>query len=57
MFDTPCGSAGKAFVCELARSVGQGSALESIALKAVFVACSLLLQHTSPLAKPTDIAK
>jgi len=43
VFDTPRGSAGKAFVCELARlfcAVGQGSALESIALKAVFVASS-----------------
>ena len=40
---------GAAFVSELARlfcAVGQGSALESVALKAVFVACSLLLQHT-----------
>ena len=60
LFDTPRGSAGKAFVYELARlfrAVGQGTALESIALKAVFVASSLLLQRTCPCAKPTDNAK
>ena len=60
LFDTPRGLAGKAFVYELARlfrAVGQGTALESIALKAVFVASSLLLQHTCPRAKPTDNAK
>ena len=56
VFEVPRGSAGKAFVCELARlfrAVGQGSALESIALKAVFVACSILLQRTSR-SKPVD---
>ena len=59
-FYTPRGSAGKAFVYELARLfciVGQGSALESIALKAMFVASSLLLLRTCPRAKPTDNAK
>ena len=60
VFETPRGSAGKAFVCELARlfrAVGQGLALESIALKAVFVASSLLLQRTFPRAKPPDNAE
>jgi len=39
VFEVPRCSAGKAFVSELARlfcAVGQGSALESVALKAVF---------------------
>ena len=58
--DTPRGSAGKAFAYELARlfhAVGQGTALKAIALKAVFVASSLLLQRTCPHDKPTDNAK
>jgi len=41
------GSAGKAFVCELARlfrTIGEGSALESVVLKAIVVASVLLLQ-------------
>ena len=57
---TPCGSAGNSFVCELARlfcAVGQGSALEFIVFKVVFVASSLLLQHTCPRTKPTDNVK
>ena len=46
-FDVSHGSVGKRFVAELAwlfRAVGKGSSLESIALKAVFVVCVLLLQ-------------
>ena len=42
-FVVPRSSAGRAFVSELARlfrSVGEGSALESIALKAFFVVCA-----------------
>ena len=45
-FEVPRGSIGKQFVSELARlfrAVGEGSALESIALKAMLVACTLLL--------------
>ena len=60
MFEVPRCSAGKALVSELARlfrAVGQGSALESVALKAVFVACSLLLQRTNTRSKPTDDGK
>ena len=58
-FDVPHGSAGKQFVAELARlfrAVGEGSALESVALKAVFVACVLLLQKPSRTSKPKDHA-
>ena len=58
-FDMPHGSAGKQFVAELAqlcRAVGEGSALESVALKAVFVACVLLLQKPSRTSKPKDHA-
>jgi len=57
VFEVPSGSAGKAFVCELARlfrAVDQGSSLKFVVLKAVFVACAVLLQHTSPHSKPTD---
>ena len=46
VFEVPQGSAGKGFVGELARlfcAVGQGSALEPVALKAVFMACSTFL--------------
>ena len=42
---------------ELARlfhSVGEGSALESIALKAVFVVCALVLQKPSCNSKERD---
>ena len=40
----------------LFRAVGEGSALESVALKAVFVACVLLLQKSSRTSKPKDHA-
>ena len=53
----PRSSAGRAFVGELARlfrSVGEGSALESIALKAVFVVCALVLQKPSRNSKERD---
>ena len=56
-FDVPHGSIGKRFVAELTRlfrAVGEGSSLESIALKAVFVACVLLLQKPSRTSKPKD---
>ena len=56
-FKVPRGSAGKDFVSELAklfRSVGEGSALELIALKAVFVLCILVLQKPSRNSKERD---
>ena len=56
----PFPAAGRAFVSELVRlfrAVGQGSALESVAVKAVFVACSLSLQRTNTHSKPTDHGK
>ena len=46
-FEVPRGSVGMQFVSELAwlfRAIGEGLALESITLKAVFLACALLLQ-------------
>ena len=54
-FMMPRSSAGRAFVSELAiGSVGEGSALESIALKAVFVVCALALQKPSRNSKERD---
>ena len=56
-FSVPRGSAGKAFVCELARlfhAIGEGSSLESIALKAIAVACALLLQKPGRTSKDRD---
>ena len=56
-FEIPRGSAGKAFVSKLARlfrSIGEGSALESIALKAIFVVCALVLQKPSCNSKERD---
>ena len=56
-FEVPRGSVGKQFVSELAllfRAVGEGSALESIALKAVFLACGLLLQKPSWTSTPRN---
>ena len=56
-FDVPRGLMGKQFVSELARlfrAVGEGSALESVALQAIFVACVLLLQKPSRTSKPKD---
>ena len=46
-FIVPQSSAGRAFVSKLARlfySVSEGSVLESIALKAIFVVCAFVLQ-------------
>ena len=56
-FVVPRCSAGRAFVSELARlfcSVGEGSALESITLKAVIVICALLLQKPTRNYKERD---
>jgi len=56
-FAVPHGASGKAFVCELAHlflAVGEGSTLELIALKAVFVASALLLQKPSRTSKNSD---
>ena len=56
-FRVPRSSAGKAFVSELTklfRSVREGSALESIALKAVSVVCILVLQKPSRNSKEKD---
>ena len=53
----PQSSAGRAFMSELARlfhSVGEGSALESIALKTVFVVCAFVLQKPSHNYKDRD---
>ena len=53
----PRSSAGRAFVSELAtlfHSVGEGTALESIALKAIFVVCALVLQKPSRNSKERD---
>ena len=47
LFLTPSGKAGKLFVSEMARlfrAYGEGSALESIALKAAMIMPALLLQ-------------
>ena len=54
-FEVPRGSVGKQFVSEFAwlfRAVGEGSALESIELKTVFLAFGLLLQKPSHTSKP-----
>ena len=56
-FMMPRNSAGRAFVSKLARlfrSAGEGSALESIALKAVFVVCALVLRKPSHNSKERD---
>ncbi|XP_065918834.1 uncharacterized protein [Dysidea avara] len=56
-FAVPRGSAGKAFVLELARlfrAVGEGSSLESVALKEIVVVCILLLQKPSRTSKDKD---
>ena len=50
IFDVPTGNAGTAFVLELSclfRAYAEGSALESIALKAALTMCTLLLQKPS----------
>ena len=56
-FRVPNGSSGKDFVSELARlfkAYAVQSSLESIALKAISVACVLLLQRPPPNAKASD---
>ena len=56
-FPVPCGSSGKSFVRELAslfRDYAEGSAQESIALKAISVSCILLLQRPHLKSKPRE---
>ena len=56
-FTIPFGHCGKSFVSELARlfrAFAEGSALELVALKAVSVACILLLQRPHSRSKPKD---
>ena len=56
-FIVPHGNAGKQFVLELARlfqAAGEGSTLESIALKAAFTWCALVLQKPSRTSKNKD---
>ena len=56
-FIVPRSSACRAFVSELAklfRSVGEYSTLESIASKAIFVVCTLVLQKPSYNSKERD---
>ena len=57
LFLTPSGKSGREFVFELARlfrSYGEGSALESIAIKAAMVLPHLLLQKPFSSAKTQD---
>ena len=57
LFQVPSGSAGKAFVTELAhlyQAYTDGSSLESVALKACTVAPILLLQKPSRTSKSKD---
>ena len=57
LFLTPSGKSGREFVSELARlfrSYGEGSALESIAIKAAMVLPHLLLQKPFSSAKTQD---
>ena len=57
IFDVPTGNAGTAFVLELSRlfrAYAEGSALESIALKAALTMCTLLLQKPSRTSKSKD---
>ena len=57
LFLVPFGKVGKAFVQELARlftADGEGGALECIAIKAVIIMCSLLLQRPHRSAKTRD---
>ena len=56
-FMVPSGKAGKQFVQELTalfNAYAQGSALESVALTSVMVACALLLQKPHPTSKCWD---
>ena len=57
IFDVPTGNSGTAFVLELSRlfrAYAEGSALESIALKAGLTMCTLLLQKPSRTSKSKD---
>ena len=57
VFNIPSGKNGKAFVSELARlfrSFAEGTALESVALKAAMVMPHLLLQKPSRKSKAKD---
>ena len=57
LFRVPYGKAGKAFVSELARlfrSFAEGTALESVALKACTLMPILLLQKPARKSKPKD---
>ena len=56
-FTVPLGRCGKSFVLELARlfkEFPEGTVLESVVLKAVIVACILLLQRPHSRSKPKD---
>ena len=56
-FKIPSGNVGKKFVLELARlfrSAGEGSSLESIALKAAFTFCTLVTQKPTRTSKSKD---
>ena len=56
-FKIPSGNVGKKFVLELARlfrSAGEGSSLESIALKAAFTFCILVTQKPTRTSKSKD---
>ena len=54
LFQVPLGASGRAFVYELSRLFYAGSALESVALKSVFVCCVLLLQRPHRISKTQD---
>ena len=57
IFRVPSGNVGKQFVRELTSlltAYAQGSAMESIALKAAMVACTILLQKPHPASKCRD---
>lgn len=57
LFKVPSGKSGKAFVREMARlfsSYGEGSAMESIALKAAFTLPALVLQKPHARSKAKD---
>ena len=56
-FSVPHGNCGEHFVLELAslfRTAGEGSSLESVAMKAAFTLCSLVLQKPSRNSKSKD---
>ncbi len=60
VFMVPSGNVGKQFIRELTSlfaAYGQGSAMESVALEAAMVACTLLLQKPHPASKSRDHVK